>query len=294
MISTKDLAKDSGSGNQNNFLTGFTYTVGKIQFAPNFLWQKPLVDPIPLNAGGPARLRNILVDPFVVRANRETVGGELLLTYDPTPGTWMYDWDSDRSEDATFAASVGFVYRHLPTSQDAAIVFPGTGRVPSAAAGAPPALDLWEVNARLVSKVNPELGIIANLYGGNGQGNGPDARTVKRLGGDVRVIYKKIKLASHLKFNDWGPFDYHRDFNLTFPVQFMADISTTVGKPDWFILPNTSIGLQAIWRSLNEYSPRYLPNLAEEFVPSPIISPVGFPNGNEWELRTYVRISVGK
>ncbi|MCZ8020751.1 MAG: glycosidase [Cyclobacteriaceae bacterium] len=286
--------KDSGSGNQNNFLTGFTYTVGKIQFAPNFLWQKPLVDPIPLNAPGPARLRNILVDPFVVRANRETVGGELLLTYDPTPGTWMYDWDSDRSEDAPFAASVGFVYRHLPTSQDAAIVFPGTGRVPSAAAGAPPALDLWEVNARLVSKVNPELGIIANLYGGNGQANGPDARTVKRFGGDVRVIYKKIKLASHLKFNDWGPFDYHRDFNLTFPVQFMADISTTVGKPDWFILPSTSIGLQAIWRSLNEYSPRYLPNLAEEFAPAPIISPVGFPNGNEWELRTYVRISVGK
>ncbi|MFN7705973.1 MAG: glycoside hydrolase family 2 TIM barrel-domain containing protein [Chryseotalea sp.] len=286
--------KDSGSGNQHNFLTGFTYTLGKIQFAPNFLWQKPLVDPIPLNAGGPARLRNILVDPFVVRANRETVGGELLLTYDPTPGTWMYDWDSDRSEDAPFAASVGFVYRHLPTSQDAAIVFPGTGRVPSAAAGAPPALDLWEVNARLVSKVNPELGIIANLYGGNGQANGPDARTVKRFGGDVRVIYKKIKLASHLKFNDWGPFDYHRDFNLTFPVQFMADISTTVGKPDWFILPSTSIGLQAIWRSLNEYSPRYLPNLAEEFAPAPIISPVGFPNGNEWELRTYVRISVGK
>jgi hypothetical protein len=26
-----------------------------------------------------------------VRGNRETVAGELLLTYDPTPGTWM-DW----------------------------------------------------------------------------------------------------------------------------------------------------------------------------------------------------------
>ena len=45
--------RDSGSGNQNNFLTGFTYNVGKIQIAPNFLWQKPLVDPMPNNAGGP-------------------------------------------------------------------------------------------------------------------------------------------------------------------------------------------------------------------------------------------------
>jgi hypothetical protein len=286
--------KDSGSGNQNNFLSGFTYSLGKWQIAPNFLWQKPLVDPIPGDAVAPARLRNILVDPFVVRSNRETVAGELLLSFDPTPGTWMYEWDNDRAEDAKLAGSVGFVYRHLPTSQDAAVVFPGTGRIPSAAAGAPPALDLWEVNTRIVSKINPQLGIIANLYGGNGQANGPNARTIERIGGDVRVIYKKVKVSSHLKFNDWGPFDYHRDFNLTFPVQFMADLSTTVGKPDWFILPSTSIGLQFTWRSLDQYSPRYLPNVAKEFAPAPIISPVGFPNGNEWEFRTYVHINVGK
>jgi hypothetical protein len=286
--------KDSGSGNKNNVLTGFTYTLGKWQIAPNFMWQKPLVDPMPGNAGGPARLRNILVDPFVVRSNRETVAGELLLTFDPTPGTWMYEWDNDRSEDARLAYSVGVVYRHLPTSQDAAVIFPGTGRVPTAAIGAPPALDLWEVNARIVSKVSPVLGIIANLYGGNGQANGPNTRAIERIGGDFRVIYKKIKLASHVKFNDWGPFDYHRDFNLTFPVQLMADLSTTIGKPDWYVLPSTSIGVQMTWRSLDKNSPRYLPNVADPFAPAPIISPVGFPNGNEWEFRTYVRISVGK
>ena len=72
-------------------------------------------------------MRNILIDPFVVRANRETVAGEILLTFDPTPATWMYEWDNDRAEDAKFAASLGFVYRHLPTSMDAAIIFPGTG-----------------------------------------------------------------------------------------------------------------------------------------------------------------------
>jgi hypothetical protein len=54
--------------------------------------------------------------PFAVRGNRETVAGELLLTYDPTPGTWMYDWDNDMTEDAKFAVSTGFVFRHLPTS----------------------------------------------------------------------------------------------------------------------------------------------------------------------------------
>ncbi|MEO7994546.1 MAG: glycosidase, partial [bacterium] len=42
--------KDSGSGNQWNFLTGFTYTRGNLQIAPNFLWQKPIVGPIPSGA----------------------------------------------------------------------------------------------------------------------------------------------------------------------------------------------------------------------------------------------------
>jgi len=287
--------KDTGSGNQNNFLTGFALNLGKIQVAPNFLWQKPLVDPMPLNVGGAGRLRNILVDPFMVGINRETVAGELLLTFDPTPGTYMYEWDNDRSEDAGFAASLGVVFRHQPTSTDANVIFPGDGRVPAAADGAPPALDLWEVNARIVSKLSPELGIIANIYGGNGQARGPDPRTIERVGGDVRMIYKTYKLSTHLKLNDWGPFDYHRDFNLTFPAQFMADLSTTVGKQDWFILPNTTLGMRFTWRSLDEFSPRYLPNqTANEFATAPILSPVGFDNGSEWEFRTYLHINIGK
>jgi hypothetical protein len=55
---------------------------------------------MPNDVQAPGRLRNIQDDPFAVRGNRETVAGELLLTYDPTPGTWMYDWDNDMTEDA--------------------------------------------------------------------------------------------------------------------------------------------------------------------------------------------------
>ncbi|NQZ79090.1 MAG: glycosidase, partial [Ekhidna sp.] len=174
--------KDFGSGNVNNVFTGFTYNLGKVQVAPNFMYQKPLVDPIPGDAPAPARLRNILDDPFVVRSNRETVAGELLLTFDPTPGTWMYAWDNDRAEDAGFALSLGFVYWHLPTSQDAAVIFPGDGRTPVAAPGAAPAQDLWEVNARIVSKMSKEFGLVANLFGGTGQARGDDERTIERFG----------------------------------------------------------------------------------------------------------------
>ncbi len=285
--------KDSGSGNQTNVLSGFTYLIGNLQIAPNFLWQKPIVDAMPNDVQAPGRLRNILDDPFSVRANRETVAGELLLTYDPTPATWMYEWDNDRTEDAKFAISAGFVYRHLPTAQDAAIGFL-ENRTFFAFPNSAPAHDLWETNTRIVSKVRPDLGLIGNIYFGNAQPNGGDERLIERFGGDIRLIYKKFKLVHSWKINDWGPYDYHRDFNLTYPVQLMLDLSTSVGKPDWFILPDTKIGLRGTWRSLNEFSPRYSPNVAEEFADAPIISPVGFDDGNEWEIRTYVHINIGK
>ncbi len=285
--------KDSGSGNQYNVLTGATYTIGKLQIAPNFLWQEPIEGPVTSDVIG-GRSRNILDDPFIVRSNRKQLSGELLLTYDATPATWMYEWDNDRSEDAKFAISAGFVFRHYTTTQDAAIGFLAN-RTAFAFPGAAPAKDLWETNIRIVSKLNPDLGIIATLYGGPAQGNGSNTRTIKRYGTDVRVNYKKVKLSSSLKVNDWGPYDYHRDFNLTYPVQFMTDISFGIGKQDWFVLPGTRIGFRGTWRSLDQYSNRYNPtqivNVAGQVVPDP--TAIGFANGQEWEIRTYLQINIG-
>ncbi|MGZ5264016.1 MAG: glycoside hydrolase family 2 TIM barrel-domain containing protein, partial [Kaistella sp.] len=288
--------KDSGSGNQYNILSGFTFNVGNLQIAPNFLWQKPIEGPIPMGVMAPGRPRNILDDPFVVRVNREQTAGEILFTYDPTPATWMHSWDSDRTEDAPFAFSTGFVYRHLPTTQDAAIGILPDGRTTFAFPGAAPARDLWEAHARIVSKVNTDLGVIANIYGGTAQANGSDARTIERFGLDLRTIYKQFKFISGIKFNDWGPYDYHRDYNLTFPMQLVGDLSLAIGKPDWWILPGTRIGVRGTYRTLDQYSPRYSPtqmmDAAGNWVPDP--TAIGFPNGNEWEIRTYIQINIGK
>lgn len=288
--------KDSGSGNQYNFLTGLTYTVGKLQIAPNFLWQKPIEGPIPGSVAAPGRPRNILDDPFVVRSNREQISGELLFTYDPTPGSWMYDWDSDKAEDAHLAVSAGIVYRHLPTTQDAAIGILPDGRTTFAFPGAPPAQDLWEVNARVVSKPNKRFGLIANVYAGDAQANGSDDRLIKRLGADVKVIWRKSSFSTFVKVNDWGPYDYHHDFNLTYPLQLMADISTSIAPPGWLdVLPNTRIGLRGTYRTLDQYSPRYAPvyvtDASGALVPDP--TAIGYDNGNEWEVKTYILINIG-
>ncbi len=283
--------KDSGSGNQWNVLTGLALTMGNWQIAPNFLWQKPIVGPIPSDVPAPGRPRNILVDPFSVRANRETTAFELLLNYDPTPATWMYAWDSDVREDAPLAASLGVIFRHHPTTQDAGIGILADGRTLFPFPGAPPARDLWETHGRIVSKLGPSLGLIANLYAGEGEPNVDDDRLIERYGGDLRLAWGSMKLWTAAKFNDWGPYDYHRDFNLTFPAQLMGDVSYVLGLPEWFDVPQTRFGIRATWRSLDQYSPRYCPIQVPDAMGIPTCDP-DYPgdNGSEWEIRTYVHL----
>ncbi len=283
--------RDSGSGNQWNALTGATYTWGRFQIAPNFLWQKPLVGPVPVDVPAPGRPRNILADPFSVRANREQTAGELLVSFDPTPATFMYAWDADNREDARFAMNLGFIFRHLPTTQDAAIGILADGRTLFAFPGAAPAQDLWEVRSRIVSRVSSDLRLIANLYGGTAQPNGNDGRLLKRYGGDLRMAKGQVKLMGAAKFNDWGPFDYHRDFNLTYPTQLMGDLSYFLGLPSWFNVPGTRFGLRGTWRTLDRFSPRFCPERLSDATGNAVCDPTApAKTGREWEIRSYLTV----
>lgn len=284
--------KDSGRGNQWNAISGFTYTNGSWQIAPNFLYQKPIVGPMPFDAPAPGRLRNVLDDPFAVRANRETVAGEMLVTYDPTPATYMYAWDNDMREDAKLAVSAGFVFRHYATSQDAAIGFLGDGRTAFRFPRATPARDLWEARTRIVAQPSRDLRMILNLFGGTAEPNGDNQRKISRYGGDLRAVTGQMKLIASAKINDWGPYDYHRDFNLTFPTQLMGDLSYSLGRPTWWEVPATRVGLRGTWRSLDRNSPRYCPaTIPNENGPSTCDIAAPFGNGSEWEIRTYLTVA---
>jgi beta-galactosidase len=294
--------KDSGSGNQTNLLSGFTWNTGNFQFGPNFLWQRPIVGPMPSNlpSTSPGRLRNVLDDPFAVRGNRETVGGELMITYDPTPATWLWAWDNDVREDARLAGSLGLVVRHLPTSQDASIFIAEDGVTTYAFSSSPPPrrwcpshgdFGLWELNARTISRIGADLRVVGHAYVGNGESNGNDAtgvgdRVVRRYGADTRIGWGATAFTAYVKANDWGPYDYHRDFNLTYPLQLMADLSRTLGSPAWLDrqATQTRVGMRATWRSLDSHSPRYVAS-SDDDADDP-------PHGSEWEIRTYLIVSI--
>ncbi|MBS2023759.1 MAG: glycosidase, partial [Deltaproteobacteria bacterium] len=268
---------DSGSGNQANALTGLAVNLGSIQIGPNFLWQKPIVGPVPASAGRP---RNVLDDPFVVRGNREQVAAELMIVYDPTPGTWMWAWDNDLREDAGFAASLDLSFRHMMTTQDSGIGVQADGTL-FAFNGAPPAHDLFEARARFVGAPLPGLRLVGHVWGGQGESTGLDPRVVTRFGADARAAWNQVAFSAMAKFNDWGPYDYDRDFNLTYPLQLMGDLAYTLGPAKWLGLFQTRVGIRGTLRYLDKYSNRFSANPDDPTQP-----------GREYELRTYLNVSL--
>jgi beta-galactosidase len=272
--------KDSGSGNQVNALTGLAVTVGDFQLGPNFLWQRPLVGPGPSLAGRPAR--NITDDPFSVRANRETLAAELLVVYDPTPATWMWAWDNDLREDAPLAASLDIAFRHQPTTLDAGFWFAGDGITRFAFSRGVPAADVWEAKLRVVAVPRRDLRLVGIAYAGNQQAFGEDARQPHRYGLEGRASWRSLVFSGFARFNDWGPYDYYRDFNTTLPLQLMADLAYTLGAVRWLWGRQTQLGVRVTDRWLNGYSGgRFVPDAAD---PSRW--------GNEWEIRTYVNVAL--
>lgn len=283
--------KDSGSGNQTNAMAGVAIDVGPFQIAPNVLWQRPLVGPI--EKGRPdAPPRSILTDPFAVRANREMLAGELMLVFDPTPATWLWAWDNDQREDAVFAASVDVSYRHQPSTQDAGLGVTADGAI-FAFDGAPPPKDLYAVDARFVSRLRSDVRVVGHGYVALGESTGNSDRFVNRYGADARVVFGSTSAAFFAKFNDWGPYTYHRDFNLTYPLQLIADLSTRLGDVRWFDALQTRIGVRGTYRALNGFSARFCPNptlVSSDGSCDPLSGPA--PWGSEYEVNTYLAVGL--
>jgi beta-galactosidase len=257
---------ESGTGNHYGVLSGAIYNAGNWSFGPNFLYQKPLVGPMPLipdyfdpDTGiyyPGVRARNQFDDPFWVRANREMVGLEMLVGYDSTPATWQYAWNAVEKENAFLAGFLDFTYRYLPTSQDAAVSVSAEGFI-FAFDGAPPAQNLWELRGRMYFNPTPKLRFVGDFYGGIAQANGTDERVIPRTGFWGRLLYERLSLAAWFKINDWGPFDYHRDFNFTYPLQALADLSYSLSLPKWFLPWQTRFGVRSKVRILDQFSNRF-------------------------------------
>ncbi|HSN85074.1 MAG TPA: glycoside hydrolase family 2 TIM barrel-domain containing protein, partial [Polyangiales bacterium] len=281
--------KESGQGNHWAVSTGLAYYINKVMLGPNFLVQRPIEGPLPFiedffdaETGiyyPGVQGRNQLDDPFWVRSNRETYGFELLLGWDPTPATPMYAWDNAQREDALMTVALDFVYKILPTSQDAAVAINQDLILFAFPTGAP-ARNLWETSIRTITNFRYNMRLVNWIYTGQGQANGDDPRTVTRYGFYGWFTYSSFNINYHLKIDDWGPYDYHKDFNLTFPLQVMLDLSYAYEPPKLYAPAATRFGVRGEFRNLDRFSNRY------RFDP---LDPDR--TGREWEIKTYVQFN---
>ncbi len=254
----------SSLGNKLEFEGGLLVPLGNLWLLPRALYRTNLLDATPALApdiDGTGLFpglspRNRDRDPFAVLDNRQALSAELFLTWDPTPASFFYAWDSDVREDAPFAYSIGGNFTRYETATDANLFYYQEGATNAPFGSGLPAADVWLAKGRFIMNPSPDLKIIANLEAGSQQASGnPDGYLAEYLSlATDLVINRKHLISAYAKKDAWGPLDWYRQFNITFPYQFMLDYSILI---DNFLSKTGSsrLGFRALFRTLDENSP---------------------------------------
>ena len=261
----------SGLGNKQEYEAGMMMNFGNLMVFPRFMYRDNLVHANPfippsispdgtLNPGLTPRNRD--EDPFAVLGNREARSAELFFTWDPTGATPFYDWDNEWREDAKFAFNFGGTYTEYPTATDAYLFFFEPAGVNASFGQGLPAEEVWSLSSRLVFNPNQRSRYIFRLVKGFDQSTGnPEGgtRDFFELHGKA-LLNRKHLISGYFMKDNWGPYDFYRQFNLTYPEQYKIDYAYLLGSPGALGSRMdeeraTRIGIRAILRTTDENSP---------------------------------------
>ncbi|MDH3588352.1 MAG: hypothetical protein OEQ74_02990, partial [Gammaproteobacteria bacterium] len=272
----------TGLGAKREYQAGFLKTFGTAWYVqPSILYREALVDPNPnlessivggvLDPGLSPRNRED--DPFAILGNRDTRAAELLITYDPTGATDFYQWDNDLREDARLAFNLGLNYTEYPTATDShQFFFEPTGANAAFGIGLPPE-DTYEAHSKIVWNPSNNAKYILKLNAGFQQSTGnpfdvtsqselslgsapEDPQAGTRRFYTVRgkaVLGKKHIIEGYIKKDGWGPYDFHRQFNITYPEQYKLDYSILLDSKR-NEGTSTKIGVKTLYRTFDERS----------------------------------------
>ena len=260
----------SGLGNKREYEAGMQMFFGNFMVFPRVMYRDNLVHANPfvepsinggiLSPGTNPRDRDN--DPFAVLGNREARSGEIYFTYDPTGATPYYDWDNEWREDAPFAIDIGGSYTNFPTATDAYLFFFAPTRSNASFGQGLPREDIWSVSSRMTINTPNRTKYIIRAVKGFDQSTGDPTggtRDYWELHGKV-VWGGRHTLTGYFMKDRWGPYDFYRQFNLTFPEQVKLDYSFWLGSGYGAISNRTAedqaskIGIRALYRTYDEDS----------------------------------------
>jgi len=205
--------------------------------------------------------RNRDSDPFAVLDNRKALSAELFFTYDPTPATDFYNWNYSKREDAPFAFNVGLNFTDYSTKTDSYIFYYKEGDTNAAFPEGLSGARVWKALSRMVFNPTPWLKIANKLEAGHEQSTGAagPARTYYSTEFDFD-FYKRHNIGGYIKKDKWGPYDYYRQFNVTFPWQFSLDYEYRIDHLLQKYVPerlgkSAGIGIYGILRTFDKNSP---------------------------------------
>ena len=136
------------------------------------------------------------------------------------------------------------------------------------------------MKSRWVARPSRSLRLIGHLYAGEAQARGDDDRVILRSGGDLSLLTNSWSAKFNLALNDWGPYDYHRDYNLTYPLQAGGDLAYIYGLKSLEVT-QAKLGIRGLYRSLDQYSEGYIFNDFSDQT-----------QGHEWEIITYIHLDL--
>ena len=252
----------SEAGNRKDIEAGILLNLGgdmtlfpRVLIRDNLLPANPAID-TDIAAGNPGLgPRNDEDDPFAVTGYRKARSEEVFFTYDPTGETFFYDWDNDSRENAPFAMNFGANYTEYPTPTDSYLFFFADGGFNAPFGVGLPPEDIWTISSRMIFN-DDTTKYILRFNRGLGQSTGDPtggSRKYWSIGGDINWN-KQHWFNWHYAKDHWGPYDFYRQFNITYPTQLNLDYSYVLDqKKD----PNNSsqVGVRFKYRSLDENSP---------------------------------------
>ncbi|MDX8381197.1 MAG: hypothetical protein R8M14_03715 [Ghiorsea sp.] len=172
------------------------------------------------------------------------------------PASSFYQWDDDKREDADLAFNVGLNYTEYPTATDSHLFYYQQGQINAAFGTGLPSENVWSASSHIIMNPSTSLKIISNLEAGFQQSTGLAGNpTRKYYTADAKVIIDKKHIhAFYLKKDAWGPYDFQRQFDITYPIQAMYDYSRlmdSLGDE----LKSSKWGIKLLYRTLDANAP---------------------------------------